>query len=409
MNVVDSPRAQSFCYADGSLVADNVTIGDYLEIGTEEDTKSTADIIYVMPSKGRTTTQILSQPPFVINVFQWSTSPNDATAPPITTSKGSIHSKSLTNPTRAASMTLAGLRKLVSAMSSYSSVHKFCTSSGTTIEDEQLNLAEYLALEPVAASSNTSPASSADSISIPAFKIYYKTNQAFNNPSKVEIPAEIKANTNLTPLPPGKTATIFTEKTRTSLIDERSFMTGADTEYGASYLDDKQWAKVLGNCGVFYGWIVDRRTNRIVRAPKAAFQLRSKILEDPIAKIPDYSPSQEPTVPQSEADKSTGALAGESADSSTELPGKDKDELIGDQVNIVDVQQGMDGLDEATSDTSLQPQAPTQHIPRAKYDPGIPNFRINDDSKIEITACEHEFEVSMARNDFSSQSTESSM
>lgn len=39
----------------------------------------------------------------------------------------------------------------------------------------------------------------------------------------------------------------------------------------------------------------------------------------------------------------------------------------------------------------------------------VPNFKVNDDSKIEVTACEHEFEVSMAKNDFSSTSVEASL
>ena len=38
-----------------------------------------------------------------------------------------------------------------------------------------------------------------------------------------------------------------------------------------------------------------------------------------------------------------------------------------------------------------------------------PSFRVNDDSRIEITMSSHEFETSMAKNDFSSQSTEGSL
>jgi hypothetical protein len=39
---------------------------------------------------------------------------------------------------------------------------------------------------------------------------------------------------------------------------------------------------------------------------------------------------------------------------------------------------------------------------------GFPNFRINDDSKIDVSVCKHDLALSMARNDFSSQSTEAS-
>ncbi len=39
----------------------------------------------------------------------------------------------------------------------------------------------------------------------------------------------------------------------------------------------------------------------------------------------------------------------------------------------------------------------------------MPSFQVNDDSRVEVVVSSHEFETSMARNDFSSQSTEGSM
>lgn len=39
----------------------------------------------------------------------------------------------------------------------------------------------------------------------------------------------------------------------------------------------------------------------------------------------------------------------------------------------------------------------------------LPSFQVNDDSRIDITVSSHEFETSMARNDFSSNSTEGSV
>ena len=41
--------------------------------------------------------------------------------------------------------------------------------------------------------------------------------------------------------------------------------------------------------------------------------------------------------------------------------------------------------------------------------PGVPRFKVNDNSHVEVTLSSHEFETSMARNDFSSQSTEGSV
>lgn len=34
-------------------------------------------------------------------------------------------------------------------------------------------------------------------------------------------------------------------------------------------LTESDWATVIANCGMMYGWVVDRQRNRIVRAPKA--------------------------------------------------------------------------------------------------------------------------------------------
>jgi hypothetical protein len=36
----------------------------------------------------------------------------------------------------------------------------------------------------------------------------------------------------------------------------------------ASYLTDTQWAEVLRNCGVMYGWVIDRKKKEIIRAPR---------------------------------------------------------------------------------------------------------------------------------------------
>lgn len=47
----------------------------------------------------------------------------------------------------AAKLTLAAFRKIVPGMSSYSKIHKFCTESGTVIQDESISVKEYLDLE----------------------------------------------------------------------------------------------------------------------------------------------------------------------------------------------------------------------------------------------------------------------
>ncbi|KAF4442961.1 putative oxidoreductase ordL [Fusarium austroafricanum] len=43
----------------------------------------------------------------------------------------------------------------------------------------------------------------------------------------------------------------------------------------AGQLTSEEWDKVLENCGAMYGWCIDRNKNRIIRAPRPAFELRS--------------------------------------------------------------------------------------------------------------------------------------
>ncbi|KAH7118725.1 hypothetical protein B0J11DRAFT_582534 [Dendryphion nanum] len=418
---------QSFCYSDGSSVDDDVKYEDYLEINGEESTKGAPDTIYVKPPKEpapvpptppKTVTELLAVTPFIFQIYQWAANATEASAGAATTNKGSLHSKSIENVDKVGNMTLAGLRKLIPGMSSYSAVHMFCTPSGATVTDEKILIPDYLVMEPAETTETTEkdkekPKPTTSTASPQSFKIYYKTNQALNNPTKVNISPDIKANTELTKVDPGKVATPLTEKTRVPIIEASMFLTGSDTkagEFGASYLDDKQWDKVLQNCGVFYGWIVDRSTNRIVRAPKAAFKLRSKIMEDPIANLPDYAPNEKPpankdTIPpgsstQSQDIGSKEAVGGAGVD--PPLPVNAAEEPTKDPAEVPD--------ENSTKETQPPlPPPPQKPILRTKADAGIPNFRVNDDSRIEITAAEHEFEVSMARNDFSSQSTEASM
>ncbi|PSK46444.1 hypothetical protein B9Z65_5412 [Elsinoe australis] len=47
----------------------------------------------------------------------------------------------------AAKLTLAAFHKIVPGMSSYSKIHKFCTESGTIIQDESISVKEHLDLE----------------------------------------------------------------------------------------------------------------------------------------------------------------------------------------------------------------------------------------------------------------------
>ena len=173
----------------------------------------------------------------------------------------------------------------------------------------------------------------------------------------------MKIDNKLPDMPDVKAAP-FTSKAKASFADVTSFTVGA-SNMGAGGLNKSQWTTVLSNCGVFYGWLVDVESSRIVQAPKPAFRLRSKRDPVPESKALDAGPS-------------TALVPAPAPTTSGPDP----------NANAAIVDTG------STKDTT---------------DSGIPNFRVNDGSHIEITACEHEFEISMARNDFSTNATELSI
>lgn len=293
---------------------------------------------------------------------------------------GSILSQSLekvlatTGRTDAGTLTMAGLRKLVPHMSRFPNLEKFCTPSGTLIDDESISFAEYLALE----EGETSAASSSGT---PSLKLYFRSTKLGETAGKGANGTDASAVTapSLSDGPSVK-ADKFADHgelqqksgSNAELITAVENTTGADGK-SAGTLHENEWAVVLRNCAVFYGWIIDPTSKRIVRAPKPAFRLRSKVNETPVAKIPDFIPK--PVTPPVEGEETSEETSAASTDSPS------GDALEGESVKAV----------------------------TPKSEKGIPNFRVNDDSKIEITAHEDELTVSMAKSDFSDQSTEASV
>ncbi|KAH7038402.1 uncharacterized protein B0I36DRAFT_235984 [Microdochium trichocladiopsis] len=157
------------------------------------------------------------------------------------------------------------------------------------------------------------------------------------------------------------------------------------SQLGPGKLSEAQWAVVLRNCAVFYGWVIDPRTKNVTRAPKPAFKLRSKVGQQPVAQIPDFVPAPAGAKKKEEEEEATGLTV------STPVSGDDTMSSDKKEVNPTDV--------EPASSTSVKPIVP-------KSEDGIPNFRVNDDSRIEVTAHADELSVAMARSDFSSESTE---
>ncbi|MCJ1379493.1 hypothetical protein MMC17_002594 [Xylographa soralifera] len=475
---ISHPKAlmnvDQFCYRNCTTAPDSTELTSYLAISKDpSDPVSNKDRIYflhtldpkplpppevpVVPPK--TPSQILEDRPFLIVTALWAAgeSSNGVYTIKVT---GSIHSKSLdagplkerlaTDPKAAESLSLAALRKLTPSMSSFSAVHKFCTPSGTTVPDESLSLGDYLALEPEAPTEDSNAAAADDksgtktkkqvagSSGIASVKLFYK--QSHDNLTEVKIPESIKVDMTMKERPDGKKADEYQAQERKSLIEDERFTTGADNG-GAGSLTEAEWGTVLRNCGVFYGWIVDINTKKIVRAPKPAFQLRSKINLDPVYSIPDFAAStaKSSTIDKTVPPNGTVTKPADSKSSPSEPDESEPDESEPDELepdgsepdgSEPDESKPVESIPDKSKPDEWTPEdtkpdkpssddlEPTQAIPAAtskpiqlqdKPDKGIPNFRVNDDSKIEVTVCEHEFEESMARNDFSSQSTESSV
>ena len=300
---------------------------------------------------------------------------------------GSILSQSLSSVLAAAgrtdygTFTLAALRKLAPGMSRYPMLEKFCTASGTLIDDESISLADYYTLEDDPATATTSTPSS----TTPSLRLYFRSTKLGQSagtgangaqPSTVQAPSLATAPSVVAKPAPEVGALLQKSAASASLLENPTISSGADGKNAGS-LTESDWATVLRNCGVFYGWIVDPSSKRIVRAPKPAFRLRSKVDSTDVAKIPDFAANTAPPF------RATGV----------------EDSIIPESM-----------LGVSTPPPALVPaEAPMVRVATTKTNPGIPNFRINDDSKIEITAHEHELTVSMAKSDFSEQSTEASV
>jgi hypothetical protein len=136
--ILNSKPNQNFCYADQSIAKDDISLRTYLQILQSEDPATKADLankvdpakkpnvhplpntIFLVPSQGRSTNDVLSKPPYVIKIYQFSVDPNGTN--PKEVSQGTIHSKTMgTGDPK--TLTLAGLRKLISSKTSMWAPH----------------------------------------------------------------------------------------------------------------------------------------------------------------------------------------------------------------------------------------------------------------------------------------------
>ncbi|KAI7530567.1 hypothetical protein KC317_g20037, partial [Hortaea werneckii] len=222
----------------------------------------------------------------------------------------------------------------------------------------------------------------------------------------------------------------------------------------AGTLDEAKWGVVLRNCAVFFGWVIDPKTREIRRAPRAAFQLRSKPETEqgyetdgelkarmpmnnesgppestssntstqpqpalPEPKRPATASNMPSTVQQADAIAKEFLAKGQNEEIATKpkatvdaelTNSKGEIELPSERSARLAATAAAEEAAKLKQQTVVRTSVLTAGIPPKTYN-AIPNFRVNDDSKIDITVCKHELSMSMAKNDFSSQSTEASV
>ncbi|KAI8931675.1 hypothetical protein NX059_011322 [Plenodomus lindquistii] len=369
-----------------------------------------------IPPNARPKNAILQSSRYVMYTYLWKAADGSQEA------TGSILSQSLQKavlnqaPQRyAGDVSLARLRRFVPGMSAYARIHKFCTSEGVVVSDEQISLDEYLALdadeESPAAKPETKKAgekgapATPESItrSVPRLNLYYRSTASSDQVAQADAVApeldmslggdgdNAQRETGTLPeaptMPPSM---IEADATFGSVTD------GNKKSLSAGSLSEKQWAVVLRNCAVFYGWKVDPISKRIVRAPRAAFQLRS-VTKQGQTQVATFVTDTSSTTSETPADDETSDVDDDGMSNAENGDASDADDGSLVQLEDIDLSNKKEAI-------SSEDQA-TYHGFETNLT-GIPDFRVNDDSRIEVTACSDAFAVSLARSDFSSQATE---
>ncbi|KAF4332672.1 hypothetical protein FBEOM_13532 [Fusarium beomiforme] len=245
--------------------------------------------------------------------------------------------------------------------------------------------------------------------------------------------------------PPEK-ASKFEEKDRKWEADGYTATNGLDAfaqKHEASQLGEAEWLEVLDNCNAMYGWCIDGPMKQIVRAPKPAFQLKAvKPPEKPLNSSATQSndthsdavsgdsqgTSTTTSSPGTRTPASSAAISPSSSGDQSQkqlVPGASNRATTIDamrssvtvtvgakdaQISIVpaSVQQNSPAVPAPASQASVPGVAKT--TPKSKKPTRVlPEFSVNDNSRIDIAISSHEFQTSMATNDFSAASTSASL
>lgn len=167
-----------------------------------------------------------------------------------------------------------------------------------------------------------------------------------------------------------------------------------------SQMDEADWDAVMRNCALLYGWRIDKRSNRIVRATTPAFRLRNKTpIQPPVAprmQLPE-TPKVPPKQPVEDDARSEGSVSGDTYADTEHSDDADSDGTV------------VETATEAETKVAKALAAEDVNAPIPTKLGAIPSYVVNDRSRIDITTVTSEFQESMAKNHFSSSSVEASV
>ncbi|KAJ7780008.1 hypothetical protein B0H16DRAFT_729600 [Mycena metata] len=283
-NLMDAE--DQFCDEDGSVFQDHQTLGLYFKGESVDVVPDVTLKIYVKPSSGSAPlSRILKKPPFLLKFMQKLSSDE-------TKGAGTLHSSKL-NGASAGRLLMSDVRRLMTAMSRDPKIHKFCLDDGHAVEDS-ITLADYISLL------NTATPDPRNGT--PIIEIYFTKHDSFNRQSKWH-EAEISAPDVSNDFADRSKFEVTREAApellgQTLTLDAFKPDNGSSAVKSAGMLSEEEWRQVLRNCNVFYGWIVDVKTNQVRRAPKPAFQLRPGLNLLPDAEAITVQPDPKPKAPK---------------------------------------------------------------------------------------------------------------
>ncbi|KAG8684820.1 hypothetical protein FRC09_015127 [Ceratobasidium sp. 395] len=259
-------EAFRFCDTSGAITQDKTTLASYLDdLGVKKIKPKSPIDIYVVPFKRPKTSaaDLLDNPPFVLKFVQKLKEDE-------VQKESTLHSSTLPK-VGGGKIKLKEIRKYVKAMSASASRHQFCLQDGHTVDDE-VTLKEYVASLDKTVEEDGTPQAT------PSIEIYFTKPGAIKKSKSKGASDEIKDHPNLKP---GdltlRDLEAFNAKRDTELkevkeeLDAANFKLegGEDDAKAAGVLTEDEWAIVIRNCNLMFGWVVDANNNKVVRAPKA--------------------------------------------------------------------------------------------------------------------------------------------